>query len=54
MMDINIFDNELWESSGYYIVTIATSNNLYIDNGTPFFFENPVAAEKPLNTPKKP
>ena len=64
MMDLNILENELRGSSGYYFVKIVIWNYIHIGNGKPFFvwktltllknplqpLENPKAAEKTLKT----
>ena len=46
MIDLNIFESELWGSSGYCIVTTVTWNNIYIDSGKPFLSENSFKTHK--------
>ena len=51
MMDLNIFENKLWGSSGYYNVTIVTWSNIYIDNGNFFFVWKPLTLLKKILKP---
>ena len=49
MIDLNIFENELWRTLGYYIVTILTWIYSYIVHGKPFLvWKTLMAAKKPL------
>ena len=68
MINLNTFENELWRTLGYYIVSILTWIYSYIVHGKPFLvwktlmaaekplrpLENLKTAKKPFKTPRKP